>query len=57
MAARKGVQKDLKIRIKDNTALYEVYFENGGEVPAKLNSLYTCVRAAEIAIEDYKASK
>lgn len=57
MAARKGVQKELKIRIKPNTALYEVYFDNGGELPAKLQSMFTCERAAEIAIQDYQASK
>ncbi len=57
MAARKGVQKELKIRIKPNTALYEVYFDNGGELPAKLQSMFTCARAAEIAIQDYQASK
>lgn len=57
MAARKGVQKELKIRIKPNTALYEVYFDNGGELPAKLQSLFTCVHAAKVAIKDYEAGR
>lgn len=57
MAARKGVQKELKIRIKPNTALYEVYFDNGGELPAKLQSLFTCVHAAKVAINEYEAGR
>lgn len=54
MAATKGRTKELKIRTAKNTCLFEIYFDEGGEVPAKLSGLYTCKDAAQRAIDAYK---
>ena len=55
MAAVKGETKELKVRLAKNTCLYELYYDNGGEVPAILKGLYTSEHVAKLAAGSYKA--
>ena len=50
-------RKELKIRIRNGTNHFEVYFEGGGEVPQILTGLYTTENFAQRAIETYKITK
>lgn len=49
--------KEFKVRSGPNTALYEVYFEDGGEIPKVLKSLYTSQAEAKKCIELYKVNR
>ena len=49
--------KKFKTRIKSNTALYEIYFEDGGQMPEDLKSLYTSTAEAKKAIISYESSR
>ncbi len=49
--------KEFKTRISPNTALYEVYFEDGGQVPEKLKSLYTSSTEAKKAVISYESNR
>jgi hypothetical protein len=51
------MSKELKVRNAAYGSLKEVYFEGGGEVPAKLNGQYTSVPEAEKAIATYLGEK
>ena len=57
MPAVKGQKKELKIRLAKNTCLYEVYYDEGGERPKDLSGLYTCEKAAQLAIDKYTGTK
>lgn len=54
MAATKGRSKELKIRMRKNTVLFEVYYDEGGEIPKELSGLYTNEKVAQLAIDKYK---
>jgi hypothetical protein len=49
--------KELLFRIVPGTSLYEIHFEEGGEVPKALKSRYTSSAEAKKAIEMYKANR
>lgn len=54
MAAVKGEPKELKARIAKNTCLFELYYDNGGELPAELKGYYTSEAVALQAAKNYK---
>ena len=49
--------KDLLTRVKFNSSHYEIYFENGGEVPKELSGEYNSQLEANRAIKRYLVSK
>lgn len=49
--------KSFLTRNRRNTALYEIYVENGGEVPQVLKGLYTTPTEAQKAAEHYKNTR
>lgn len=51
--AKKPVRKELKVGPKENTALYRVYYDNGGELPKCLSGLFTTPEVAQNAIDNY----
>lgn len=49
--------KELRIKTKENSALLEVYFYPGGQVPKALSGAYTSHEEANKAIRAYYATK
>lgn len=49
--------KALLVRNRPNTALYEIHFEAGGEMPKALKSLYTSQAEAKKAITLYEHNR
>ena len=49
--------KELLVRIKPNSAHYEVYFKGGGELPKSLEGLFVRKRDAEMAIMKHTTTK
>jgi hypothetical protein len=54
---KKEPVKVFKTRIRPQTALYEVYLEDGGQLPEKLKSLYTSTTEATKQIQAYEANR
>lgn len=50
-------RKQLLIRNNNGRSVYEVYYENGGEVPVDLLGLYTSHKQAQKAINQYLIKK
>ena len=46
-------KKELLIRNSNGRSIYEVYYENGGELPKDLSGLYTSHSEAQKAINQY----
>lgn len=49
--------KELRYRIEPGTSLYNIYFQDGGEVPKALKGLYTSSSEAQKSIISYEASR
>lgn len=49
--------KELRIKVADNTSMFEVYYYPGGQVPKALSGLYTSHAEAMKAIGAYEATK
>ena len=49
--------RQLAVRVKPQTVLYEVYVEGGGTPPVELSGIYTNQTKARLAIEAYRASQ
>lgn len=49
--------KDLKVRVAFNSSHYEIFFDNGGEIPKDLSGLYNSKLEADRAIRNYLISK
>lgn len=50
-------QKELKTRVRTGTSHFEVYYDNGGELPKDLSGVYTSVREAKKDISKYLSKK
>ena len=50
--------KQLLVRVsRRNGSLFEVYYDNGGELPKELTGQYTSTRIAKAAIDAYLAER
>lgn len=49
--------KEMRTRLIPGTALYEIYFEEGGEVPTQLKGRYTTPTEAQKAIKGYLVTR
>jgi len=49
--------KEIGLRIANNTALWEIEFKSGGQIPKELKGLYNSTAAAAQAIEKYLGKK
>jgi hypothetical protein len=49
--------KELLIRNSKGRSIYEVYYENGGELPRDLAGLYTSHKSAQASIDNYLIRK
>ena len=47
------MQKELKIRTRPEGNLYDIHFDNGGELPKELGGVYTSRVYAQRAINTY----
>lgn len=53
-----AVKKELRIRrSKNSPAMFEVYFEDGGQLPSVLSGKYTREHYAQEAIDKYLAGR
>lgn len=57
MAEEVKNKKQLLIRNSNGRSVYEVYYENGGEVPVDLLGVYTSHNQAQKAIDLYLTKK
>ena len=49
--------KPFLTRIRNNTALYEVYTEGGGVIPKTLSGLYSTPTLANVSITSYESTR
>ena len=49
--------KEFKVRPRANTALYEVYFEEGGQIPDILSGAYTSQMEAKRQVKLYESNR
>lgn len=49
--------KSFKFRLRSNTALYEIYLEDGGLIPEVLKGLYTSTVTCQKAIKLYESNR
>lgn len=49
--------KEFKVRPRQGTALYEVYFEEGGQIPKILTGAYTSQMEAKRQVKLYESNR